>query len=98
MVHSFDTKLVQLQICTQQRYGPNPVCCANKESQVLLELLRQEVANNRLDIDLVTTPCLLRCDDGPNIRLLPGNKIWSFVSIDTIPDIVLTCKEICKND
>lgn len=97
MEHSTKAGRIQLQVCTQQRYAPNPDCCANKDSNSLLESLRQEILRSDVDVEVVATKCLLRCDDGPNIKLIPCNKIWSHVTTDLIPSIILECKKISIN-
>lgn len=97
MAHSTKVHQVQLHVCTQQRYAPNPNCCANKGSNALIEGLRQEALNNNMDVEIVATKCLLRCDDGPNIKLIPSNKIWSHVSAESIPRIIQECKKTSIN-
>ncbi len=97
MQHSHKIGRIQLQVCTQQRYAPNPNCCANKGSHALLESLRQEALKNNVDVEVVAIRCLLHCDDGPNIKLIPSNKIWNHVSTDLIPSIILECKKISIN-
>lgn len=94
MEHPTKVGRTQLQVCTQQRYAPNPNCCANKGSIALIEALRQEAFKYNVDLDVVATRCLLRCDDGPNIKLTSSNIIWSHVSVDSIPSIIEECKKI----
>jgi (2Fe-2S) ferredoxin len=89
-------KHLTLQVCIQQRFGPNPECCSNKGSPKLLEALKAEVSNHHLNIDVVASNCLLECEDGPNIKLLPTNKIWNRVSKDTFNKIIETCKKELK--
>lgn len=97
MAHPTKVDRLQLQVCMQQRYAPNPNCCANKGSNALLEGLRQDALRNNVDIEIVATRCLLRCDDGPNIKLIPSNKIWSHASTESIPSIIQECKKISNN-
>lgn len=94
MEHSSKVERIQLLVCTQQRYAPNPNCCANKGSTALIEVLKQEALNNCVEVEIVATKCLLRCEDGPNIKLIPGNKIWSHVTIETISNIIQECKKV----
>jgi (2Fe-2S) ferredoxin len=89
-------KRFTLHVCIQQRFGPNPECCSNKGSLKLLEALKAEVSNHRLNVDVVSSNCLLECEDGPNIKLLPTNRMWNRVSRDTFTEIIETCKKELK--
>jgi (2Fe-2S) ferredoxin len=89
-------KRLILQVCIQQRFGPNPECCSNKGSPKLLEALKAEISNHRLNVDVVSSNCLLECEDGPNIKLLPTNRMWNRVSKNTFVEIIETCKKELK--
>ena len=89
-------KRFTLHVCIQERYGPNPECCSNKQSAKLLEGLKTEISNHCLNVDVVASNCLLECEDGPNVILLPTNKIWNRVSKDTFTEIIETCKKALK--
>ena len=89
-------KRLILQVCIQQRFGPNPECCSNKGSPKLLEALKAEISNHRLNVDVVSSNCLLECEDGPNVKLLPTNRMWNRVSKDTFVEIIETCKKELK--
>lgn len=84
----------QLLVCTQKRSAPNPLCCSNSGSEMLLAELRKAALENNLHIDVVETKCMLLCEDGPNIRLNPAGKIWNQASMQTIPQIIDTCKKL----
>jgi (2Fe-2S) ferredoxin len=89
-------KHLTLQVCIQQRFGPNPECCSNKGSPELLEALKAEISNHRLNVDVVSSNCLLECEDGPNVKLLPTNRMWNRASKDTFVEIIETCKKELK--
>ena len=89
-------KRLTLQICIQERFGPNPECCSNKGSSKLLESLKAKILDKRLPIDVVPSGCLLVCEDGPNIKLHPTNKIWNRVSQDSFAEIIELCKKELK--
>ena len=89
-------KRFTLQVCIQERFGPNPECCSNKHSVKLLEGLKAEVSNHRLNVDVVASNCLLECEDGPNVKLLPTNRMWNRASKDTFTEIIETCKKELK--
>ena len=96
MSETSKNKRFTLHVCIQQRFGPNPECCSNKGSLKLLEALKAEVSNHRLNVDVVSSNCLLECEDGPNIRLLPTNRMWNRVSKDKFIEIIETCKKELK--
>lgn len=84
----------QLQVCTQMRYAPNPQSCANSGSNVILRALEEAVAANKLNIEVVPTRCLLRCDEGPNVLLSPEGIKWNRVSLDSVKEIISKCKKL----
>jgi NADH:ubiquinone oxidoreductase subunit E len=88
----------QLQVCTQMRYAPNPLSCANSGSHLILFALEEAVAANQLAIDVVAIRCLLKCDEGPNIRLIPEGMIWNRATLDTVSEIMVKCKKLIKNN
>lgn len=87
MILSTNNSRPQLLICTQKRYAPNPLCCANSGSESLLIELKKAAAENSVNIDILETKSMLPCKEGPNVRLNPIGKFWNRVSIHTIPDI-----------
>lgn len=88
----------QLQVCTQMRYAPNPLSCANSGSHAILSALGREVMINQLDINVVATRCMLKCDEGPNIKLIPEGVMWNRASLKTISEIIAICKKIVKTN
>jgi len=82
----------QLQVCMQMRYAPNPQSCANSGSNIILRALAEAVAANQLNVDVVPARCLLRCDEGPNVRLSPEGIMWNHVSLDSVNEIISKCK------
>lgn len=94
MILSTNKVQPQLFVCTQKRGAPNPVCCSNNGSQEILAALRSVATDNSLNLDILETGCMMLCEEGPNIRLNPIGKIWSRVSIQTIPEIIEACKKI----
>lgn len=78
------------------RYAPNPLSCANSGSHIILGALEREMMANQLEIDVVATRCMLKCDEGPNIKLIPEGVAWNRASLKTIPEIIAICKKIVK--
>ncbi len=92
-----ETGRPQLHVCIHLRYAPNPQSCANSGSQQILIELEKAINANNLGVDVVASRCMLRCEDGPNIKLTPANIVLNQVSIDSIPLIVAICKSNVKN-
>jgi (2Fe-2S) ferredoxin len=80
------------------RYAPNPISCANSGCHLILIALEKAVAANHLVIDVVTTRCLLKCDEGPNIKLIPEGMIWNRATLDTVSEIIAKCKKLVKTN
>ena len=78
------------------RYTPNAIGCANSGSHLILIALEKAVAANHLAIDAVTTRCLLKCDEVPNIKLIPEGMIWNRATLDTVSEIIAKCKILVK--
>jgi (2Fe-2S) ferredoxin len=93
----------QLHVCTQMRQGPNPLSCGNSGSNDLLGELKIEVLKHHLDVDVITTKCLLLCEYGPNVQFvqdgkksLMGGIVWNKVSKDNFPEIIKFLKNRLK--
>lgn len=86
-----NTKL-RLEVCTQMRYAPNPLSCANSGSHHILRALEEAVSTNNFSVDVVATKCLLMCEEGPNVRLQPKGIVWNRVSINALNEIIAKCK------
>jgi len=98
MMSGSENSKSQLQVCTQMRYAPNPLSCANSGSHLILFALEKAVAANQLEIDVVATRCLLKCDEGPNIKLIPEGMIWNRATLDAVPEIIAKCKKSIKTN
>lgn len=97
MILSTNKSQIRILVCTQKRYAPNPICCANSGSVELLASIKATVAENNLNIEIKETKCMLLCEEGPNVRLNPKGKIWNHASHQTIPDIISSCKKLIEN-
>lgn len=82
----------KLQVCVMHRGGPSASCGA-KGSQEILHHLRAEVARLELLCEVESINCLLYCQQGPNVRLLPDGKIWHKVNAQLCAQIVQKLKD-----
>jgi (2Fe-2S) ferredoxin len=83
----------QILICTQQRYAPNPVCCANQGGIELKRHVEHEVKRMALDLEVLSSGCMGMCLQGPNLKLMPDGKVWNAVRLEQAVEIVniLSC-------
>ncbi len=88
----------ELHVCRQMRYAPNPLSCGNTGSETIMVELENEIAKNNLDIEVIPKNCMLMCDVGPNIKLMPEKIIWNKVTLNNIPSIINNCKKVLNID
>jgi len=75
-------------ICTNYRLNPNQPSCAAQGSLDILTALQQAIAEQQLSCHIETFQCLSRCHEGPALRLLPGGRFFTQVTIADIPQIL----------
>lgn len=78
----------KLQVCVMTRGGPSSSCGA-KGSLQILHKLTAAVAEQGLLCEVESINCLLYCQHGPNVRLLPDGKIWHKVDDQVCEEILL---------
>ncbi|HZV61189.1 MAG TPA: (2Fe-2S) ferredoxin domain-containing protein [Methylophilaceae bacterium] len=78
----------RLLICMQQRYAPNPVCCANHGSKELKQALGNRLEQAGLAVEITESGCLGMCGMGPNLKLEPTGKVWNRVAHDMLDEVV----------
>jgi len=59
-------------VCINHRANLTQPSCAARGSANLADRLEQEIARRGWPIRLERFPCLGRCDEGPNLKLVPG--------------------------
>ena len=88
---------ITIEVCVQKRYGPNPECCANKNSQQILSELKIFFKKQGLiNISVNPSQCLLHCENGPNLKLSINSKIYHHVTVETFNEILTICKSHAK--
>lgn len=78
----------KLYVCIQQRYAPNPACCANKGSLPLKKLLEEKVKANGLQVEVAASGCMGLCQSGPNLRLEPQGKVWNRATAEMADEVI----------
>ncbi|MEK6936456.1 MAG: (2Fe-2S) ferredoxin domain-containing protein [Nanoarchaeota archaeon] len=68
----------------------NEECCAKKNSEQILKILRQHVNENGLMslYNITKTKCLGHCLEGPTIAVYPEGLIFKKVSIEDTQKII----------
>ena len=83
----------KLLVCTNFRSNPNNPSCAARGSELILDTLKLELANNSILIETEASPCLGFCNIGPNIRLVPNGEFFHGVSITNLASLIAAAKK-----
>jgi len=76
-------------VCVNQRSNPGQPSCAARGGVELADLLEREIRQRNIAITLERFHCLGRCDDGPNLKLVPGGKFHSGASLlDNVAELL----------
>lgn len=76
-------------VCTNCRDEGARVCCSSRHSTALHADLKQWVKDNKLKrhVRVCKSGCMDRCEDGPNILIMPDNVWVSEVDADDLDSI-----------
>jgi len=85
----------KLLVCTMHRSGP-AASCGGKGGAGLAQLLAEQLQQCGLDVAVEEIKCLVKCQDGPNLRLMPDGVSWSHVAADEVTAIVDSIARITK--
>ena len=78
----------RLVVCVNERLGFEQKSCAGRGSRQLIELIRQQLAERKLDYAIDEQVCLGRCEQGIALRIAPGGPFFTEVTQQDIPDII----------
>lgn len=87
----------KLLVCTMHRSGPG-ASCGEKGGAELARLLAEAVRQRGVGVEVEEVKCLVKCQDGPNLRLLPDGASWSRVDVGDIDAIVSAIKQTHGTD
>ena len=83
-----------LFVCTNARKPGERISCAgeNRCGEQILNSLREYVKRNKLQefIRVAKSGCQERCEQGPNIMLMPQNEFISNISPEDIEELTKT--------
>lgn len=77
----------KLQVCVMARPGPG-ASCGKYHGDHLLAVLTDAVSAAAVPVIVEPVKCLLYCQQGPNVRLLPEGKIWHKVDSAKVEEII----------
>ncbi|MDH3713578.1 MAG: NAD-dependent epimerase/dehydratase family protein [Gammaproteobacteria bacterium] len=85
-----------LVICINRRLNDENPSCAARGSEALAARLSDEITRRGLVAELRRVYCLGRCEQGPNVRIVPGGKTYKGVSEDDIELLVEDLAGLCQ--
>ena len=82
----------KLQVCIHHRSGPS-ASCGGRQGAVLLEQFRQALLEAGSEIGVEPVRCFVRCEHGPNVRLVPDGTYWSRVTPEQVEEIIACLRD-----
>jgi len=80
--------LFTVRVCTNRRLGNDDVpSCGKGGALPLVEELERLVLEKGWPVEVIRSPCMNSCADGPNLRV-QGSKWFSRSVLDDVPDIM----------
>ncbi|MDQ6992019.1 MAG: (2Fe-2S) ferredoxin domain-containing protein [Mariprofundus sp.] len=76
-----------IMVCTNHRSGLHNSCGA-RGSEALAARLEDEIAQKGWHIELKRSICLGRCNEGPNLKLVPGGQMICAVNVDHLESVL----------
>jgi (2Fe-2S) ferredoxin len=83
----------QLLVCTNFRANLNNPSCAGRDSQLVLEQLKTDLAKDNIAVEAVESPCMGYCNVGPNVRLAPNGAFFHEVSAKNLAKLMKAAKK-----
>lgn len=80
-------------VCTNFRANPNNPSCAARDSQLVLDTLKAELAKKNIAIEIEESPCMGYCEVGPNVRLAPSGIFFHGVSAKNLSKLIKAAKK-----
>jgi (2Fe-2S) ferredoxin len=79
--------------CVNHRVNPHLPSCGARGSELIACQLELALEKKGIAIKLERVYCLGRCEQGPNIRLIPGGRFFFGVKAEDIPEILAQVEE-----
>lgn len=84
-------------VCTNYRANPNNPSCAARDSELVLNTLKRELAKNNILIETEASPCMGYCNIGPNTRLAPNGDFFHGVSVENLASLIAAAKKFSSS-
>lgn len=75
-------------ICTNRRFAPTAVSCAERGSESLKSELERRLTARFPSVPVQSILCFGRCAEGPNVRIAPGGPFFRGVRESDLDAIV----------
>jgi NADH:ubiquinone oxidoreductase subunit E len=83
----------KILVCTNFRANSNNPSCAARDSQLVLDALKKELAKKDIMIEIEESPCMGYCNVGPNLRLVPNGEFFHEVSAINLTKLIRAAKK-----
>jgi hemerythrin-like metal-binding protein len=76
-----------VRVCVQEHFANRP-SCAQRGGEQLADALERRLAAHSLEVDVERMYCFGRCQEGPNMRIAPGNIFFSKMTQERLGEVV----------
>ena len=89
--------LRKILVCVNRRDNPDQPSCGARGGEAIACALEQALQERGLAIPVQRFNCLGRCDEGPNLRLVPAGPCHQQLSVDDVPGLMADIEEFYKS-
>lgn len=83
----------RILVCTNFRANLNNPSCAARDSQLVLDALKEQLVNKHIVIEVEESPCMGYCNAGPNLRLAPNGEFFHGVTVANLAKLIQAAKK-----
>lgn len=88
---------VRLVVCINERLGTGQRSCVGSGSLGYIATIRELLAANQMDVNIVQRECLGKCEQGPVMRIAPGGRFFTDIDDNSLPLIVEELKRFIES-
>lgn len=85
-------------VCINRRYGPNAPSCAERGSEALADTLEQLLKEMKMEVEVKRIECLGQCERGPNLRIAPGGRFFSYLTAEDLPAVIIELQRLLQQE
>ncbi len=93
MTESSDTP--KFAICINRRFGSDRPSCGTRGSQNIADAIEAGVRERKINVMIERIVCFGMCNNGPNMRLIPGGAFHKDVSLDQVNELLSMLESEC---